>query len=455
MSKIKGCKRCKYETIYHVDYEKSYREQKIYYTTDKVCCKCNYNPKYRYTCRTYKIHEMPLDKVTDDMNIDLSRIIHKHNHNKLYSSSQTYKYDNEHNRVETVLVNHYKCDFCGKISDYTETITLCKHIYDKIEYIIDYEKSAKEQKIYYTEIKTCIKCNFTDSNYHGDVDKCAELNNYPSDMNVDLSKIVHEHNHNKFDHIEHKDSYNSLGKYEPVLIKHYKCDFCGKLSDYTEIHEHNHNKFSHIEEKPTYNNEGNCIKLVFIKHYKCDFCDKLSDYTEIEECKDIYDKTKYKIDYKTSAQKQKIYYKEIKMCSKSKYIKPKLEYKIVELNNYPSNINVDLSKIVHEHNHNNIDYKEDKIEYDKEGNCIKLVLIKYHKCDFCDKIINEYTEIEEYDLNNPCKRMNEITKKQKEEIEKSNNYHNNYKYYDYDSGSSYDRKGGHYYTYHGEWISGY
>ena len=283
MSSVKGCKRCSYKTIYHVDYERSALEQKIYYTSDKVCRKCNYNPRYKYhfVCRTYRIYEMPLDKVTDDMNIDLSRIVHKHNHNKLCSSSQAYKYDNERNCIETVLIKRYECDFCGKLSDYIETISICKHIYDKIEYEIDYKKSAQEQKICYNKIKTCSKCNYVDINYS----KTAELDNYPSDMNVDLSKIIHEHNHNKFSHIE-KDKCDNLETHESVLIKRYECDFCGKLSDYTEIHEHNHNKFNYVEKNPIFDNEGNCIELVLINHYKCD-CGKIVDYTDINEKYDL------------------------------------------------------------------------------------------------------------------------------------------------------------------------
>ena len=124
MSNVKGCKRCKYDkTIYHINYSRSAQEQMIYYTTDIVCSKCNYKPKpkrkpYMYYMEEYKI---PLDRVTDDMNVDLTKIIHEHNHNKSYGNDyEDYIYDNDHNCIETVLIKRYKCDFCGKLSDYSE-----------------------------------------------------------------------------------------------------------------------------------------------------------------------------------------------------------------------------------------------------------------------------------------------------------------------------------------------
>lgn len=371
MSKIKGCKRCKYDkTIYHIDYEKSAQEQMIYFTTDIVCSKCNYNPKskrkhyypvYRDYCK------IPLDKVTDDMNVDLTKIIHEHNHNKSYGHAyEDYIYDNEHNCIETVLIKRYECDFCGKLSDYRETITICKHIYNNIKHEIDYKKSAQEQKIYYKEIKTCSECNY---NNISEV-KIAKLDNYPSDMNVDLSKIIHKHNHNKIDYIKDKTKY------------------------YKDI----------------------CIKLTLIIHYKCDFCDKqMNKYTEIKEFKeykDIYDKTEYRIDYKKSAQEQKIYYTEIKSCSKSKQVIPKHENKIVELNNYPSYINVDLSLIIHEHNHNKIGYTEDKPKFDNNGKCVGFISIMHYKCKFCDKL-SDYTEIKDNnDLS--CDKINLLADQYKE-----------------------------------------
>lgn len=280
MSSVKGCKRCSYKTVYHVDYRKSAQEQMLYYTIDKVCSKCNYNPKYRYTCRTYKIYEMPLDKVTDDMNIDLTKIIHEHKRGKCHIDNYN-NYDDEGNIIEKGLIKHYKCNFCGKwINEFTETISICKHIYNNINYEIDYKISAQEQKIYYKEIRKCSKCKYKNISKF----KTAELDNYPNDMNVDLSKIIHEHNHNKFDYVEEKCKYNNLGKCLPILIKHYKCDFCDKLSDYTEIsgHDHNHNKFDYVERNPIFDNEGNCIELVLINHYKCD-CGQIVDYTKIEK----------------------------------------------------------------------------------------------------------------------------------------------------------------------------
>lgn len=182
----------------------------------------------------------------------------------------------------------------------------------------------------------------------------------------------------------------------------------------------------------------------------------MSSVKGCKRCK--YDKTINEIDYSKSAQKQKICYNKIKVCSKCNYISPydNYKYKEVSLNNYPKDMNVNLSKIIHEHDHNNIyNFKYDKIEYDKEGNCIKLILIKYYKCNFCGKKMDEYTEIEEYDLNNPCEGMKELTKERKEGKRYNYDIYDHDYDSDYESGASYDRKGGHYYTYHGEWISGY
>ena len=289
----------------------------------------------------------------------------------------------------------------------------CK--YDKTIYDIDYQESAMHQVICYKEIKVCSKCNYIRPSKNFIYNEAA-LDNYPKDMNVDLSKIIHEHNHN----------------------------------------------IQYTKEYTKYNKKGICIKLTLIKYYKCDFCNKkMNKFTEINkftEFKDIYDKIEYKIDYEKSAQEQKIYYTIIKSCSESKQVEPIYENKIVELNNYPSYINADLSKIIHEHNHNEFHFVEEKPTYDLRNNCIELILINHYKCDFCDKP-SDYTEIKEkYDLNNPCERMNELTKKYKEA--KYNSIYNKYDDYeyrdnDYESGASYDRKGGHYYSYHGEWISGY
>ena len=339
MSSVKGCKRCSYKTIYNIDYELSAEEQMVYYTTDKVCSKCNYNPESK---RKYDIFDkeycvIPLDKVTDD-------------------------------------------------------------------------------------------------------------------MNVDLSKIIHEHNHNKYRYTEYKTEYD----------------------------------------------KDICIKLILIKYYECETFSPLDEEElekeEFKEYKDIYDKIEYEIDYKISTQKQKICYKEIKTCSKSKRIKPRYEYKEIELNNYPNDINVDLTKItIHKHNHDKVDYYKVP-QYNYGGKCIELILYTYYYCSICDKEMLDKKEI--YNFNNPCKMMDELTKEQQKynyceeyikqmnirtkEADKHisdyerrkearhegdldrycewwrNNHHDCGCYNsDYESGASYDSKGGHYYSYHGEWISGY
>ena len=237
MSSVKGCKRCSYKTIYHIDYEISAEEQMVYYTTDRVCSKCNYNPESK---RKYDIFDkeycvIPLNKVTNDMNVDLSKIVHEHNHNKYRRT----EYKTEYYKdicIKLTLINYYKCDFCGKwIDDYTETeeITEYEKIYDKIEYEIDYLKSAKQQKIYYKEIKSCSKTELVLPICEN---KIARLNNYPSDMNVDLSKIIHEHNHNNY-YIKDKPEYDIYNDkcIKLTLIKYYKCDFCDKkMCKYTE-----------------------------------------------------------------------------------------------------------------------------------------------------------------------------------------------------------------------------
>ena len=225
------------------------------------------------------------------------------------------------------------------------TVKGCKRCkYDKSEYEIYYRESAQKQKICYKETKVCSKCNYI-SPYEKIIKKEVELDNYPSDMNVDLSKIVHEHNHNKF---------------------------------------------SHIRDKAEYNNDI-CTKLTLIKFYKCDICDKIVDYTEIEEFKeykDIYDKTEYIIDYKTSAQKQKIYYKEIIKCSKSKHVYQKCKSKIAELDNYPKDMIVDLSKIIPNNK------KEDKVIEEKQNkSCDK----ETNKEQFNEKSKNIEKRTEIYD----------------------------------------------------------
>ena len=69
------------------------------------------------------------------------------------------------------------------------TTKKCKRcIYDKVIYKVDYEFSARRQLIFYYEIKICSKCNhYSRDSYNL---KRAELDNYPKDMIIDLSKII-------------------------------------------------------------------------------------------------------------------------------------------------------------------------------------------------------------------------------------------------------------------------
>lgn len=343
MSKIKGCKRCRYDkTIYDIDYIESTQKQKICYKEAKVCSKCNYISPYEKILK----READIDNYPSDMIVDLSKIIHKHqhNHNKFDHIKDKIQYNNRGKCTKLTLIKCYRCDICNNPVDYREIeeITEYEKIYDKSEYEIDYKTSARKQKIYYTEIKTCSKSKrITPRKEY----KIAELDNYPKDMIVDLSKIIHEHNHNKF---------------------------------------------SHIRDKAEYNNDI-CTKLTLIKCYRCDICDKIVDYTEIEEFKeykDIYDKTEYIIDYKTSAQKQKIYYKEISYSSKSKHVFQKCESKIAELDNYPKDMIIDLSKIIFNNK------KEDKVVEEKQN---KLCNKEINKEQFNEKSKNIEKRIEIYD----------------------------------------------------------
>ena len=78
MSKIKGCKRCRYDkTIYDIDYTESTQKQKICYKETKVCSKCNYISPYEKILK----READIDNYPSDMIVDLSKIIHKHQHN--------------------------------------------------------------------------------------------------------------------------------------------------------------------------------------------------------------------------------------------------------------------------------------------------------------------------------------------------------------------------------------
>lgn len=131
----------------------------------------------------------------------------------------------------------------------------------------------------------------------------------------------------------------------------------------------------------------------------------------------IYDKVIYKVDYEFSARRQLIFYYEIKICSKcNHYSRDSYNLKRAELDNYPSCLNVDLSKIVHEHNHNKLGRVEEFPRYNEYGYCIELFSINHYKCDFCDKE-SDYIEKNKYDLNNPCDRMNELTSMRKSEEE--------------------------------------
>lgn len=139
-----------------------------------------------------------------------------------------------------------------------------------------------------------------------------------------------------------------------------------------------------------------------------------------------YSKVISGVDYKKSAQNQKIYFRTFKVCCRCNYIRPyeyAFPYCVFELDNYPKElIDVDLTKIIHIHNHNEFSGTEDIAKYDDKGKCIELTIVNRYKCDFCGKL-SDYTEIkEQYNLNNPCDKMKKLTKKEKGRIKYRNKH---------------------------------
>ena len=142
-----------------------------------------------------------------------------------------------------------------------------------------------------------------------------------------------------------------------------------------------------------------------------------------------YNKYISEINYEKSAQDQKIYYETKKVCCRCENVYPYTNHKfphyVFELDNYPKDvIDVDLSRIIHIHNHKEFSGTEEEPKYDEKGKCIELTIVNRYKCDFCKKL-SDYTEIKEhYNLNNPCDRMKELTKKEKGRIRYRNKQKN-------------------------------
>lgn len=301
MSEIKKCKRCKYnKNIYEIDYNKSAQEQKIYCVKFKVCKICDYIRPEKYGKRNPRNMCYEINKYPDDLNVDLSKIIHIHNHNKYRDDEIKYIHDNNNKLIKINLIKRYKCDICDKLVDYIE-----------------------------------IKEEYDLSNIGNDVIKIKNIiDKIPLYNESHNSEIEHIHNHNKFDYIEIRKYNNKNNKIIKLsLINHYKCDFCNKEMNYTEIkeeydlsnirgdtikiksilsnipkcaknfdnseieHIHNHNRFDYIEtQNEIFDKNNKIIKLTLINHYKCDFCKEGVNYIEKKEY-DINNLTENELKY--------------------------------------------------------------------------------------------------------------------------------------------------------------
>ena len=125
------------------------------------------------------------------------------------------------------------------------------------------------------------------------------------------------------------------------------------------------------------------------------------------------------IDYKKSAQEQKLVWKEYHCCIRCKYSKDDITYHECNLNDIPACFkDVDLTKIVHEHDDNatNEYYDYKNPEYDKEGNCFKIIKIEYRHCSFCDKLTNKIEHIIDSTTND--EHLSLLSTARKEELER-------------------------------------
>lgn len=105
----------------------------------------------------------------------------------------------------------------------------CK--YTKYDYNINYELSARNQKVCWIETKLCERCNYEKPGYR-EHHECS-LNEIPEYLNVDLTRIVHECNHESFDGITYEPTFDDDGNCVKLMeIRHFRCSYCGKRSDY-------------------------------------------------------------------------------------------------------------------------------------------------------------------------------------------------------------------------------
>ena len=132
-----------------------------------------------------------------------------------------------------------------------------------------------------------------------------------------------------------------------------------------------------------------------------------------------YKLIKREIEYRSSAQQQKFVWSEEDCCRFCGHPKKfSKRYYSCELDSIPSFFNnVDLSKIIHEHDDKTIgnDYYKDPV-YDEEGNCIKATRVDVYNCKICGTIVKS-VEYEVINTGND-RRMDQYTIEGKQRIER-------------------------------------
>lgn len=132
-----------------------------------------------------------------------------------------------------------------------------------------------------------------------------------------------------------------------------------------------------------------------------------------------YKSIKREIDYCLSAQRQKLIWTEEECCRFCGHVKKfSKHYHSCELNNIPSFFDdVDLSRIIHEHDDKTIgQYHYKDPVYDEEGNCIKATRVDTYNCKICGAIVKSI----EYEVINTGDdyQMNQFTFERKQWIER-------------------------------------
>ena len=103
--------------------------------------------------------------------------------------------------------------------------------YSKYIYVIDLKHSRQEQKLYLNRIPMCKRCGFKNLKKQKHLIYNFDNSNI-SKIKIDLSKIKHEHNHNKIIKRNELDTNN-------LLCYHYTneyCDVCDKHMELTSCH---------------------------------------------------------------------------------------------------------------------------------------------------------------------------------------------------------------------------